>query len=129
MAIAKTPKIGAQRWRADHVSYKAWCDLARSRGWNGEDDADGLRSHAEPEEAATITIHASLDAAVAWANATFAAAPDDSAFGAVLIDHQELQGAHDDRGNPVRGCPPTWEDIRTYEVTSDGSVTECGSWT
>jgi len=123
------PKIGDEQWRADHISYKAWCELARKRGWQGDEDQDSLREYAEPEEAVTITIHASLDAAVAWAKATFAASPDDSAFGAIIIDHMVLEGAHDDQGNPVHGCPPTWEVVKSYEVTSDGDVSECGAWT
>ena len=109
-------KIGAERWRLDHISFKAWCALARKRGWNGEDDADGLREYCEPDEAATITFHASLDAAKAAALAIFAAAPDDSAFGAILIDYQVLEEAHDG---------PEWETQRAYEITSDGDMLEC----
>lgn len=124
MAPAK-PKIGAERWTAEHISYKKWCDLARARGWSGEGDADGLRAHCEPEEAATVTVHASFDAAKSWATETFKLAPDDSAFGAILIEHQVLVGAHDDSGNLVRGCPPSWEAQTVYEVTSDGDVLEC----
>lgn len=121
------PQIGAERWRMEHVSYKAWCDLARARGWKDDNDADGLRAHCEPEEAATITLHTSLDAAKAAALATFQRAPDDSAFGAILIFHEVLEGAHDDSGNPVRGCPPTWDSQTTYEITSDSDCLESAS--
>jgi hypothetical protein len=120
----RAPQVGAERWRVEHVSYKAWCALARERGWNGEDDADGLRAHCEPEEAASYSLHTSLDAAKAAALATFAADPDDSAFGAIIIEHQVLEAAHDDRGNLVRGCRPEWEAVRVYEVTSDGDMQE-----
>lgn len=119
------PQIGAERFRAEHVSYKAWCDMARAAGWNGEDDADGLRAYCEPEEAATVTLHASLQEAKAAAIATFAAAPDDSAFGAIIIERQVLEAAHDDSGNMVRGCTPTWEAHEAWEITSDGECLEC----
>jgi hypothetical protein len=122
------PNIGDERWTADHVSFKRWCDMARARGWTGKDDADGLREYCDPEEAAIVTVHASLDAAKAWAIKTFADAPNDSAFGAILIEHQVLEGAHDDSGNPVRGCPPTWETQHAYEVTSDGDMAEFGAF-
>lgn len=127
-AKASTPKpqIGAERWTAEHISYKRWCDMARARGWTGEDGNDGLREFCEPEEAATVTMHPSLDTAKAWAIETFKTAPDDSAFGAILIEHQTLEAAHDDSGNLVRGCPPSWEADTAYEVTSDGDCRECG---
>jgi hypothetical protein len=125
--IARRPKIGAERWRVEHISYKAWCDMARRRGWNGEDDADGLRAHCEPEEAATISFHTSLDGAKVAALTIFAAAPDDSAFGAILVEHQVLEEAHDDRGELVRGCKPEWETQRIYEITSDGDCIDAGT--
>jgi hypothetical protein len=115
-----------ERWRVEHVSYKAWCDMARAQGWNGEDDADGLRAHCEPEEAATYTLHTSLELAKTAALGIFAAAPGDSAFGAIIIEHQVLEPATDDSGRLVRGCPPEWEACAVYEVTSDGDCTECG---
>lgn len=118
----RRPQIGDQRWRMEHVSYKAWCELARARGWNGEDDADGLRACCEPAEAATITLHTSLEEAKAAALATFAAAPNDSAFGAILIFHEMLRGDAD-----PRGCPPTWDADTTYEITSDGDCLESAS--
>lgn len=119
------PRIGAERWRLEHISYSAWCDLARSRGWNGENDADGLREHCEPEEAATIRLFGSLQDAKAAAMAIFGdTRTNDSAFGAIIIDHQVLEAAHDDRGNLVRGCKPEWETDLVYEITSDGDVLE-----
>lgn len=117
-------KIGDERWRMEHISYEAWCALARVRGWKGDDDADGLRAHCEPEEAATITLHTSLDLAKAAALATFTAKPNDSAFGAIIVVHEILTGAHDDSGNPVRGCSPTWDAQRVYEITNDGDCLE-----
>jgi hypothetical protein len=118
------PQIGAERWRVEHISYKAWCDLARSRGWNGENDADGLRAHAEPGEAATILFYGTKAEALGAAHRIFRDAPDDSAFGAVLVEHQVLEAATDDRGNMVRGCRPEWVAQLVYEVTSDGDVLE-----
>jgi hypothetical protein len=120
-------KVGDERWTAEHVSYKAWCDLARARGWNGEDDSDGLREYCGPEEAATVTFHASLAAAAAWAKETFKTAPEDTAFGAILIDHQILEAAHDDSRNLVRGCKPEWNTVRIYEVASDGEMLDAGT--
>jgi hypothetical protein len=122
----RAQRIGDERWRVEHISYKAWCALARKYGWNGEDDADGLRAYCEPSEAAAHTVWASLADAKAAALATFAAAPDDSAFGAILIEHQVLEAATDDSGNLVRGCRPEWEACKVYEVTSDGDMQECG---
>jgi hypothetical protein len=52
--------IGSERWRVEHISFAKWQAMGRARGWNGEDDADGLRAHCEPDEAATITFHNSL---------------------------------------------------------------------
>lgn len=121
----KNAFIGDERWRVEHISYAKWQAMARERGWKGEDDADGLRAHCEPEEAATITFHASLELAEAAALAIFAAAPDDSAFGAIMIEHQALEAAHDDRGNLIRDCKPEWEAQHVYEITSDGDVLEC----
>lgn len=120
----KGPSLGDERWKAENISYKAWCAVARKRGWDGDEDQDSLREYCEPEEAATVTIHASLDAAILWAKETFKADPDDSAFGAIIIDHQVLEAAHDDSGNLVSGCRPEWETVRVYEVTHDGDVTE-----
>jgi hypothetical protein len=118
-------QVGAERWRLDHISYKAWCDMARKRGWQGDEDQDSLREYCEPEEAATITFHPSLDEAKAAALAIFRDAPDDSAFGAIHIDHQVLEAAHDDSGNLIGDCPPQWETQRCYEITSDGDMMEC----
>jgi hypothetical protein len=127
MTKTKRAKIGDEHWRVEHVSFKAWCDLARSRGWNGEDDADGLRAHCEPEEAANVIYCASLDQAKAIAIDIFADAPDDSAFGAIRIDHQVLEAAQDDRGNRISGCKPEWETVRIYEITSDGDCLDAGA--
>lgn len=117
-------KIGDQRWRLEHISYKRWCDMARERGWTGDDDSDGLRAHCEPEEAAAITFFETLALAVAAARRIFERNPDDSAFGAIIIEHQILEGAHDDGGHPIDGCPPSWAGQTIYEVTSDGDVLE-----
>jgi hypothetical protein len=116
-----------ERWRLEHISYKRWCEMATARGWKGEDDSDGLRAHCEPEEAATHSLHTSLDLAKAAALAIFKETPDDSAFGAIIIDHQVLEPATDDRGNLVRGCKPEWETVRIYEVTSDGDMLDAGT--
>ena len=118
-------EIGSERWIAEHISYKRWCNLARQRGWNGAEDADVLRAHCEPEEAAVYTAHASLDSAKAWATSTLESDPGDSSFGAIIIEHQILVAAHDDSGNILRGCKPTWDTENVYEVTSDGDVLEC----
>jgi hypothetical protein len=125
--MATKHKIGDERWTAEHISYKRWCDLAREFGWGGEEDSDGMRAYCEPEEAAILTIHGSLDAAKAWAMATFERHPDDSAFGAIIIEHQILVAAHDDSGNVLRDCKPTWESETTYEVTTDGDMLECAA--
>ncbi len=121
------PSIGAERWRLEHISFKRWCDMATARGWKGDGDSDGLRAHCEPEEAATHSLHSSLDDARAAALAIFRDTPDDSAFGAIIIDYQVLTAAQDDRGKLVPGCPPEWETERIYEVTSDGDMIEAGT--
>ncbi len=126
MAKTKRAKIGDEFWRVEHIGYKAWCAKARERGWNGEDDADGLRAFCEPEEAALIVYCASLESAKAEAMRIFAADPDDSAFGAIVIEHQVLEAAHDDRGDLIRGCKPEWETQRIYEITSDGDCIDAG---
>lgn len=118
-------KIGDERWRLEHISYSRWCELARKAGWNGEDDADGLRAHCEPEEAATYACFSSLEQAKKAALRIFERNPDDSAFGAIIIEHQVLEAAHDDRGDLIRGCPPEWESREIYEITSDGDMLEC----
>lgn len=123
MAKAAT-QIGAERWRSEIISYKAWCAMARERGFTGEDDSDGLRAHCEPEEAATYTVHPTRDEAVAAALDWFKANPDDSAFGAIMIDHQVLEAAQDDSGNLIGGCKPTWKTHQVLEVTPDGDVLE-----
>jgi hypothetical protein len=125
--MKKSPKIGDERFCLEHISYKAWCDKARERGWNGDEDSDGLRAYCEPEEAATIEYFTSLDLAITAAKRIFAYDPEDSAFGAILIEHQTLETAHDDRGKLIRGCKPEWEAQKVYEVTSDGDVQEYAS--
>lgn len=123
--MAKMQKIGDERWRLEHISYKNWCDVARKRGWGGEEGNDGLREYCEPEEAATIKFFGSLALAKSAALKIFKDAPDDSAFGAILIEYQVLTAAHDDRGTSVRGCPPEWDCEKVYEITSDGDMQEC----
>lgn len=122
--LSGAPKVGSERWRSEIIGYKAWCDLARKRGWKGEEDSDALREYCEPEDAAIYTVHRSRDEAVTAAVEWFKANPDDSAFGAIIIDHQFLEAAHDDGGNLIRGCKPTWETQLVLEVTSDGDVLE-----
>jgi hypothetical protein len=126
------PKIGDERWTAEHVSYRQWCKLARARGWSGDQDA--LRTYCEPGEAATVTIHPSLDAAKAWAASIFKNAPDDSAFGIIIIKHQTFKSpidlfqalatAHEDQDYLASGCRPQWETDCIFEMTADGAVLE-----
>lgn len=118
-------KIGDERFRLEHISYKHWCKMAEERGWNGEDGNDGLRDYCEPEEAASYTCFSNLEQAVKAAKTIFERNPDDSAFGAIIIDHQEFQAAHDDSGNLISSCRPEWETIKIYEITSGGDILEC----
>ena len=122
-----TWRIGKERWRLQHISYSAWCDLARQRGWSGEDGNDGLRDYCEPEDAALVKHYPSLNIAIAAAMNIFQQSPDDSAFGAILVDYQTLQPAQDDQGKLVRRCPPDWITEKVYEITSDGDVLECAA--
>src|SRR5262245_30048375 len=114
------PRIGDERWVLETISGAAVEALARKHGYTGED----LREFVEPEDVAEYTIHSSLEAAIEAANADLAR--NDSFYGANIIDYQILEAAHDDRGNLVRGCPPSWERQHGYEVASDGEITEVG---
>jgi hypothetical protein len=119
------PSIGDERYKLEHLSYQAWIDLAKSKGWpGGEDSFDTLREYCDPEDAALVLIFPTYAKALSKARELFKSKVNDSVFGADIISYQVLTEAHDDSGNLVRGCPPEWEDQKIWEVASDGSVME-----
>lgn len=122
---ATMPKSETERYRLEHLSMMRWIALAKQRGWDGgEEGFDELREFAEPEDAALVQIHDSLAKATKAAKNLFKKYPNDSVFGAIIITLQSYEEAHDDQGNLIEDCPPEWEDVKGWEVCSDGSVSE-----
>ena len=114
-----TPAIGAERYISSHIAAADAERVARKNGWDG--DPESLLDHCDAGAAArTCTEHATLDAACGYARN---ALMSPSLFGAVIIEHEVFEEAHDDRGRRVEGG--SWETQATYEVAMDGECIRC----
>lgn len=108
-------KVGDKRYIAMHIDSERASAVARHNGWDG--NPESLLDYCDTGmAAATYTEHCTLDAACAVARAELAKGR--SLFGAVIIDHEIFEQAHDDRGRTVKGG--SWETHETYEVGTDG---------
>lgn len=116
------PKIGAERWLLEHIDTADVVALAKRQGWQGSpEDLEGIRESCEPEDATTVTEHASLEAATTAAREYLAKGT--SFFGCAVIECQRLEEARDDLGRRVK-MPPSWERQKVYEVAADGERIE-----
>lgn len=117
-ATRSSPRIGDECFRVVMIDIADVERMAREDGWDG---SEGLREFCEPEEAATSSIHGTLEAAIEAARKDLARGV--SFYGCNLIDRLVYEPPT--CGGEPLGLRPSWERHETYEVSVSGQNVEC----